>query len=81
MFRTRNNGQPTRDKAADIARETQAARSQLSPEARREVEMAEKAGKEHDRASNVLYILHLHDHGEGKTKDSMIQLPMNSLFL
>ena len=41
--------------AADIARETQAARSQLSQEARREVEKAEKAGKEHDRARDAMH--------------------------
>ena len=40
--------------AADIARETQAARSQLSPEARREVKKAEKAGKEHERARDAM---------------------------
>ena len=39
--------------AADTARETQAARSQLSQEALREVEKAEKAGKEHDRARDA----------------------------
>ena len=40
--------------AADTARETQAARSQLSQEALREVEKAEKAGKEHDRARDAM---------------------------
>ena len=40
--------------AADIARETQAAQSQLSPEARREMEKAEEAGKEHDRARDAM---------------------------
>ena len=41
--------------AADIARETQAARSQLSPEERREAEKVEKAGKEHDRARDAMH--------------------------
>ena len=45
--------------AADIARETQAARSQLSPEARREAEKAEQAGKEHDRARDAMNRKHM----------------------